>query len=65
MAQTGGLMITGVRSISENGGYNEGYAVNAKADGLMLRAQSAGTGIRSGSVSVSAGVTVVYEAGAN
>lgn len=65
MAQTGGLMITGIRSISENGGYNEGYAVNAKADGMMMRAESAGTGIRSGSVSVSAGVTVVYEAGAN
>ena len=65
MAQTSGLMITGVRSISENGGYNEGYAVNAKADGAMLRAQSAATGIRSGSVSVSAGVTVVYEASAN
>jgi len=65
MAQTGGLMITGVRAISENGGYNEGYAVNAKADGMMLRAESAGTGIRSGSVSVSAGVTVIYEAAGN
>lgn len=65
MAQTGGLMITGVRSISENGGYNEGYAVNAKADSAMLRAAGAGTGIHSGSVSVSAGVTVVYEAGVN
>jgi len=65
MAQTGGLMITGIRSISENGGYHEGYAVNAKADGMMLRAESAGTGIRSGSVSVSAGVTVIYEASAN
>jgi len=62
MAQTGGLMITGIRAITENGGYNEGYAVSAKADGLMLRAESAATGIRSGSVSVSAGVTVVYEA---
>ena len=65
MAQTGGLMITGIRSISENGGYSEGYAVNAKADGAMLRSESAATGIRSGSVSVSAGVTVVYEASAN
>ena len=65
MAQTGGLMITGIRAIAENGGYNEGYAVNAKADGMMLRAESAGTGIRSGSVSVSAGVTVTYEASAN
>ena len=65
MAQTGGLMITGIRAITENGGYNEGYAFNAKADGMMLRAESAGTGIRSGSVSVSAGVTVTYEASAN
>lgn len=65
MAQTGGLMITGIRSISENSGYNEGYAVNTKADGVMLRSESAATGIRSGSVSVSAGVTVTYEAGAN
>ena len=65
MAQTGGMMLTGIRAISENGGYNEGYAVNAKVDGAMLRAESAATGIRSGSVSVSAGVTVVYEASAN
>ena len=65
MAQTCGLMLTGIRAIDENGGYNEGYAVNAKADGAMLRAESAGTGIRAGSVSVSAGVTVVYEASAN
>lgn len=65
MAQTGGLVITGVRSITENGGYNEGYAVNAAKDGAMLRAESAATGIRSGSVSVSAGVTVTYEAGTN
>jgi len=65
MAQTGGLVITGIRSIVENGGYNEGYAVNAKADGAMLRGGAEGTGIRSGSVGVSAGVTVVYEASAN
>ena len=65
MAQTGGLMITGVRSIRENGGYYEGYAINAAKDGAMLRAESAATGIRSGSVGVSAGVTVVYEASAN
>ena len=65
LAQSGGMVITGIRSISENGGYNEGYAVNGKADGMMLRAQSTATGIRSGSVSVSAGVTVIYEAGIN
>lgn len=65
MAQTGGLVITGIRTIAENGGYNEGYAINAEKDGSVLRAESAATGIRSGSVSVSAGVTVTYEASAN
>lgn len=65
MAQTGGLVITGIRTIAENGGYNESYAINAEKDGSVLRAESAATGIRSGSVSVSAGVTVTYEASAN
>ena len=65
MAQTGGLMITGIRAITENGGYNEGYAVNTAKDGAVLRAESAATGIRSGSVGVSASVTVTYEAGTN
>ena len=62
MAQTSGLVITGVQSLSENGGYNEGYAVNGAKDGAMLRAEAAGTGIRSGSVGISATVTVVYQA---
>lgn len=65
MAQTGGLMITGIQSITENGGYSEGYATSNKADSTTLRSESAATGIRSGSVSVSAGVTVTYEAGVN
>ena len=65
MAQTGGMVITGIRAITENGGYNEGYAVNTAKDGAVLRAESAATGIRSGSVGVSASVTVVYEASAN
>lgn len=65
MAQTSGLTLTSIRSISENGGYYEGYAMSGKADGAMVRSESASTGIRSGSVSVSAGVTVVYEASAN
>ena len=62
MAQTGGLTITGIESISENGGYNEGYAVNVSADAGLMRGKAEGTGIRSGSVGVSAGVTVVYRA---
>lgn len=63
MAATGGLTLTGLRSITENGGYNEGYAVNATEDmGVMKAAASSATGIRSGSVSVTASVTVVYDA---
>ncbi|MBR4040371.1 MAG: SIMPL domain-containing protein [Clostridia bacterium] len=62
MAQTGGLTITGIESISENDGYNEGYAVNVTADAGLMRSKAEGTGIRSGSVGVSAGVTVVYRA---
>ncbi|MBE5800468.1 MAG: DUF541 domain-containing protein [Clostridiales bacterium] len=60
MAQVSGMTITGIESIMENGGYNEGYAVNVTADMGVLRGKAEGTGIRSGSVGVSAGVTVVY-----
>ena len=62
MAQASGLMITGIDSLSENGGYNEGWTANVYMDGAMLRSASGATGIRSGSVSVEAAVTVVYEA---
>lgn len=63
MAATGGVALTNLRSITENGGYNEGYAVNATEDmGVMKAAASSATGIRSGSVSVTASVTVVYDA---
>ena len=62
MAQTSGLVITGIDSLSENGGYNEGWAKNVYMDGAMLRSASGATGIHSGSVSVEAGVTVVYQA---
>ena len=63
MAATGGVTLTGLRSITENGGYNEGYVVNGMADvGVMKSEASSATGIRSGSVSVSASVTVVYDA---
>ena len=62
MAQAGGLVITGVERMTENGGYDAGYGMTAKADSAMLRGESVGTGIRSGSVSVSANVTVVYRA---
>lgn len=62
MAQNGGMTLTGIKSIAENGGYNEGYSVNVTADAGMLRSKAEGTGIRSGSVSVNASVTVVYRA---
>lgn len=62
MAQTSGMTIVGIESITENGGYNEGYSVNATLDMGVMRSKVAGTGIRAGSVGVSAGVTVVYQA---
>lgn len=62
MAQTGGLVITGVDSLCENSGYNENWAVNVSMDSAMLRSASGSTGIRSGSVNVGANVTVVYQA---
>ena len=63
MAATGGLTLTGLRSITENGGYNEGYVMNGAADMSVMKSEaSSATGIRSGSVSVSANVTVVYDA---
>lgn len=63
MAATGGVTLTGLRSITENGGYNEGYVMNGAADMTVMKSEaSSTTGIRSGSVSVSANVTVVYDA---
>ena len=64
MAGAAGMTIAGLESISENGGYDAGYAVNSVADcgAVSLRAESAETGIRSGSISVTASVTAVYEA---
>ena len=63
MAATAGLTLTNLRSINENGGFNEGYVVNGAADMTVMRsAANGGTGIRSGTVSVGADVTVVYDA---
>lgn len=61
MAGASGLTITGLASLTENGGYNEGYAINATADMAMLKGSS-GTGIRAGTIEISAGVTAAYEA---
>lgn len=61
MAQTAGMTITGIESLSENGGYNEGYAVNAMADMAMMKGEAGSTGIRAGTIEIRAGVTAVYE----
>lgn len=60
MAASSGMELTGLASLSENGGYDARYAVSlsaAKAEDAGL-----GTGIRAGGVSVSASVTAVYQA---
>ena len=61
MAQTAGLTITGIESLSENGGYNEGYAVNAMADMAMMKSAAGSAGIRADAIEIRAGVTAVYE----
>lgn len=61
MAQTAGLTITGLAELSEMGGHNEGYAMNAAADMMVMKSAGGATGIRSGMIEVSAGVTAVYE----
>lgn len=62
MAAASGLTITGMESLTENYSGSEGYSVNITADSAMLKSAAGATGIRAGSVSVSASVTAVYEA---
>ena len=62
MAQAGGMTITGIESIAENSGYSEEYGINVLTDAGIMRSKAEGSGIRSGSVSVNASVTVVYQA---
>lgn len=62
MAAASGRKLTGLKRIEENPGYSEGYAINARADMVTMESKVAGTGIRSGGVSVSARVTAVYTA---
>ena len=61
MAETAGMAIDHLESVTENSGYND-YTVNAYDGMASMKAEAAGTGIRSGSVSVTANVTAVYEA---
>ena len=62
MAAASGKTLIGLESIEENASYSEGYAVNARADMVTMESKAAGTGIRSGGVSVNAKVTAVYTA---
>ena len=63
MASASGQTLTALVSVTENSGFDARCAVTA-AKGLAMdnAAEEISTGIRSGSVSVSAGVTAVYEA---
>ena len=62
MAQTAGVTLTGLSELTENGGHNEGYSVNATADMAMLKSAAGSAGIRAGVIEISAGVTAAYHA---
>ena len=64
MAVASGKTITGLASVTESGSYDARYAVITAAKGLEMdnAVEELAPGIRSGSVSVSASVTAVYEA---
>ena len=62
MAQPLGLTLLQAKKVTENGGYDYAVYANVTADRAESAAQGASTGIRSGSIGVSASVTVVYEA---
>ena len=60
MAKAAGQTIDHLESITENGSYNE-YTINMYDSAARTQAEDSGTGIRSGSISVKASVTAVYE----
>ena len=62
MAQPLGLTTLRAKSVTENGGYDYAAYANVTAGRAESAAMDASTGIRSGSIGVSASVTVVYEA---
>ena len=62
MAQASGVTLDSLESLVENGGHNEGYAVNATADMAVMKSAAGATGIRAGAIEISAGVTAVYRA---
>ena len=61
MAEAVGMTIDHLESVTENTGFDE-YTVSTYDGAVSMKAEAAGTGIRSGSVSVTASVTAVYEA---
>ena len=60
MAEAVGMTIDHLESVTENTGFDE-YTVSTHDGAVSMKAEAAGTGIRSGSVSVTASVTAVYE----
>lgn len=62
MAEPLGLTQLTAESVTENASYGYGVYANATADRAEGAAMGISTGIRSGTISVSASVTVVYEA---
>ena len=60
MAKAAGQTVDHLESITENGSYNE-YMINMNDSAARAQAEDSGTGIRSGSISVKASVTAVYE----
>ena len=62
MAEPLGLTQLKAEKVVENGGYDYGVYANATYDRVASEAAVAGAGIRSGSISVSASVTVTYKA---
>ena len=61
MAEAAGMTIDHLESVTENTGFDE-YTVSTYDGAMSMKAEAVGTGIRSGSVSVTASVTAVYEA---
>lgn len=61
MAEAAGMTIDHLESVTENTGFDE-YTVSTYDGAVSMKAEAAGAGIRSGSVSVTASVTAVYEA---
>lgn len=60
MAEAAGMTIDHLESVTENTGFDE-HTVSTYDGAVSMKAEAAGTGIRSGSVSVTASVTAVYE----